>query len=392
VRRITIPERPNWRETARTEGFHFAHLGGENYWDETGCFAFTLNEIERDIEEPSAELHAMCLDFVGRAVNDEATLAKLGIPEQFFDLVARSWRASDPSVMGRFDLAYTGNGPAKLLEYNADTPTSLYEAAVFQWRWLQEATITGIIPAGSDQFNSIHERLIEAYGHLPKGSLLHFTCRADNVEDFGTTAYMIDCALQAGHRPKFTDVSQIGRDKEGRFTDQDNLVIDTLAKLEPWEWLFQDEYGALIPNSGTLFIEPAWKAALSTKAILPMLWEIYEGHPNLLPAFFEGDPRGAALSDFVRKPVFSREGANTTFVKEGKTAAATGGLYGQGAHVIQEAAPLFRSPTGYAVLGSWIVNGRPAGMGIREDAESITTNMSRFVPHIIDDAGWVGNT
>jgi glutathionylspermidine synthase len=391
VRRITLPERPNWRETAKTEGFHFAHLDGENYWDETGCFAFTLEEVERDIEGPSAELHAMCLDLVARAVGDETILAKLGVPEPFFDLVSQSWRAIDPTVMGRFDLAYTGSGPAKLLEYNADTPTSLYEAAVFQWKWMEEASGTGIVPAGSDQFNSIHDHLIAAYRNVPKDSLLHFTCRADNVEDFGTTAYMIDCALQAGHRPKFTDLSQIGRDQEGRFTDQDNLVIDVLAKLEPWEWLFRDEYGALIPKSGTLFIEPAWKAALSTKAILPLLWETHEGHPNLLPAFFEGDPRGTALGQFVRKPIFSREGANATLVKEGETLAETGGLYGEGAHVIQEAAALFRSPSGYAVLGSWIINGQPAGIGIREDRESITTNMSRFVPHIIDGTGWTGN-
>jgi glutathionylspermidine synthase len=36
-------------------------------------------------------------------------------------------------LYGRFDLAYRGDGPPKLLEYNADTPTALFEAAVVQW-------------------------------------------------------------------------------------------------------------------------------------------------------------------------------------------------------------------------------------------------------------------
>ncbi|WP_163333523.1 glutathionylspermidine synthase family protein, partial [Klebsiella aerogenes] len=88
---------------------------------------------------------------------DERILASLRIPERAWDAVRDSWRRGDPSLYGRLDFAYGGNGPAKLLEYNADTPTALYETGVFQWLWLEQALASGRLPAGSDQFNSVHE-------------------------------------------------------------------------------------------------------------------------------------------------------------------------------------------------------------------------------------------
>ena len=387
MKRLQVQERANWRETAKSEGFQFSQLEDEAYWDETACFSFTLSEIERNIEAPSTELHAMCLDLVDRTVDDDELLTRLGIAPGFHDLISQSWRAIDPTIVGRLDLAYDGKGPAKLLEYNADTPTSLYEAAVFQWKWLEEALATGIVQAGSDQFNSIHERLINAYRQLRADTLLHFTCYGDNLEDFGTTAYMMDCALQAGHQPKFIDIRQIGRDAEGRFTDENDLVVDTVSKLYPWEWLFADEFGQLIPRSGALFVEPAWKAILSTKGILPLLWEAHPGHPNLLPAFFEGDPKSAILGNFVRKPMLSREGANITIVRDGQTVASTEGRYGDSGYVVQQEGDLFTSSSGHAVLGSWIISGESCGIGIREDTSLITGNTSRFLPHIIDGNG-----
>ena len=174
-----------------------------------------------------------------------------------------------------------------------------------------------------------------------------------------------------------------------RFTDLNERVIDVLANIYPWEWLFVEEFGPKIPRSGTRFIEPAWKAMLSTKAILPLLWERHPGHPNLLPSYFEGDSRACSLTDFVRKPLFSREGANISLHRGGTEVERIPGPYGeQPAWVVQEAANLFSSEHGYAVLGSWIVGDEPCGLGMREDASPITMNLSRFVPHIIVDEAW----
>jgi glutathionylspermidine synthase len=389
MRRVKVPERPNWVETAADYGFRFHHMEGAKYWDESACFAFTLEEIERDIEEPTRELHRLCLDLVEAASRDERTMALLGVPDAFRDYVARSWREREPTIFGRFDLAYDGRGPAKLLEYNADTPTGLYEAAFFQWIWLEEAKTSKILPPDADQFNSMHERLVEAYGRLPKRSILHFTTDEKSIEDYGTVLYMMDCASQAGHRVAFVDITDIGHDTADRFTDLNDRVIDVLANIYPWEWFFVERFGPKIPRSGTRFIEPAWKAMLSTKAILPLLWERNPRHPNLLPAFFEGDSGAGALRNFVRKPLFSREGANISLHRDGAEVARVPGPYAeQRAWIVQEAARLFASNGGYAVLGSWIIGDEPCGLGMREDASPITMNSSRFVPHAIVDEAW----
>lgn len=389
MRRVPVPERRNWKDVADASGFRFHHTQGETYWDESACFVFTLEEIERDIEEPSRILHALCLDLAEAASHDERLMERLGVPPPFRDHVANSWRGREPTVLGRFDLAYDGRGPAKLLEYNADTPTGLYEAAFFQWTWLEQSKELGTAPPDADQFNSIHEKLVEAYGGLSKDSILHFTTDETSVEDHGTILYMMDCASQAGHRVAFIDIRDIGHDGADRFTDLNGSVIDVLGKIYPWEWLFVEQFGPKIPRSGTRFIEPAWKAMLSTKAILPLLWERHPGHPNLLPAFFEGDARAGGLDNFVRKPLFSREGANISLHRAGAEVESNPGPYGeQRAWVVQETAGLFRSQSGYAVLGSWIVGGEACGLGMREDASAITKNLSRFVPHMIADDSW----
>ena len=141
----------------------FHTIDGERYWDERAYYAFTLDEIERRIEAPTGEIDAMCLELVGHAINDEKYLRRLKIPEAFWPLLSESWRRRDASLYGRLDLSYDGWSPAKLLEYNADTPTSIFEAAVFQWTWLEQAIERNIIPKRADQFNSIHERLIDAW-------------------------------------------------------------------------------------------------------------------------------------------------------------------------------------------------------------------------------------
>src|SRR5476649_1001034 len=143
----------------------------------------SLDEIERQIEEPTGEIDAMCLELVARAIDDENILRRLKIPEAFWPLISESWHRDEASLYGRLDLRFDGHGPAKLLEYNADTPTSIFEAAVFQWTWLEQTIERRIIPSHADQFNSIHERLIEAWKKLGEGRHLHLAGTTENIED-----------------------------------------------------------------------------------------------------------------------------------------------------------------------------------------------------------------
>jgi glutathionylspermidine synthase len=384
MQRIACPERDDWRQTAEACGFDFHTIDGVRYWDERFYYAFTLEEIEQKIEAPTAEIDAMCLELAGRTIRDEKYLAQLKIPETAWPLIAESWRRGDKSLYGRLDLGFDGRGPAKLLEYNADTPTSIFESAVFQWTWLVQAIERRIIPAAADQYNSVHERLIEAWKNFGPPRHLHLTGTTDSEEDFGTLAYLEDTAIQAGFSATIIDIEDIGWRDEGGFVDLEGRDIALAFKLYPYEWMFRDAFGAKLKDAGTRWIEPPWKAVLSNKGILPLLWEMFEGHPNLLPAYFEDDPRAQALgASYVRKPIYSREGANVALISQGVALAEQQGPYGGEGFVRQAFANLQNVSQQYAVLGSWLVDHTPCGLSVREDENPITGNSSRFLPHAI---------
>jgi len=320
MERRPLRPRENWRDVAAEHGFTFHTPEGERYWDEAHAYRFSPRRIEEDLEEPAEELEQMCFEVVERAAADEEVLRRLAVPEPFWGYVAETWRNRERNLYGRMDFRYDGAGPAKLYEYNADTPTALYESAIFQWVWLEQAMEQGILPEGADQFNALHERLVEAFGRYGIDGLLHLACARDSDEDLGTVEYLEDCARQAGLETQRMFVEEIGLAETGRFTDLDDRPVRWLFKLYPWEWLMTEAFGRHIPASGTHFIEPGWKAVLSNKGLLALLWEMFEGHPNLLPAFFDDDPKAAALgASYVRKPLLSREGANIAACARGNT-------------------------------------------------------------------------
>jgi glutathionylspermidine synthase len=388
MQRIACDERADWRAKAEAVGFVFHTMDGDRYWDERAYYAFTLKEIEEDIEAPTGELDAMCRELVARAVDDERMLKVLRIPERFWTFVAASWKRGDPSLYGRFDLSYNGEGPAKLLEYNADTPTSVFETAVFQWMWLEDAKARLITPNDADQYNSLHERLIAGWKDIaqkPSGAAhLHLAGALDDPEDGGTIAYLEDTARQAGLGTTRLAMESIGRSPKGVFVDADDKPIELLFKLYPWEWMFREQFGASLAGSPTRWLEPPWKAILSNKGILPLLWAMFPRHPNLLPAYFEDDPKAAELGDsYVRKPLYSREGANVTLMVAGQAVDQDAGPYGEEGFVRQAVATLPRYQENYAAIGSWIAAAKPCGLSVREDLSPITKNTSRFLPHAI---------
>jgi glutathionylspermidine synthase len=384
MQRIPANERPDWRRLAERCGFSYHTVNGEPYWDETAYYAFSLKEIEDDLEAATSALDAMCLELAAFAVTNERILTRLAIPERYWDFIAASWKRRDGSLYGRFDLRYDGNGPAKLLEYNADTPTSVFETAVFQWNWLNDAMALGIVPRDADQFNSLHERLIEGWKHLAYSETIHLAGMLEDPEDAGTLAYLADTAEQAGISTRIIAMDRIGLTSGGRFVDDADAPVDIAFKLYPWEWMFRETFGASLPGASTRWIEPPWKAVLSNKGILPLLWEMFPRHPNLLPAYFEDDPKRAALDGaFVRKPIHSREGANVEIVTDGKVVEAGEGPYGSGPKILQAFAPLPAFDGNHPMLGAWWAGGAPAGLSVRESAGWVTTNSSRFLPHAI---------
>ncbi len=373
MRRVTAPPRLNWRRDVEELGFTYHTIDGDVYWDEAGWYEFTLAEIE-EIEAATNTLHEMCLQAV-QVVLDEDRFDEFRIPPRFREWIRASWDNDEPTVYGRFDLAYDGRTPPKLLEYNADTPTALFEAAVVQWQWLEA------VHPELDQFNSLHEQLIDAWKYLREHGMkrLSFAATEGHEEDFGNITYLRDTAAQGGIVTDYLDVSAIGFDSKRRtFVGADNAPLDCLFKLYPWEWMLGEEFATHLLTSKTRWIEPPWKMLLSNKALLVLLWEMFPDCENLLPAAWE-----PLAGDFVRKPILSREGSNIQLVRRGQVLQETEGPYSEEAVVYQAFHPLANMGRGHAVLGSWIIGDAACGMGIREDENPITHNTSRFVPHLI---------
>jgi glutathionylspermidine synthase len=148
----------------------------------------------------------------------------------------------------------------------------------------------------------------------------------------------------------------------------------------------EEEFSKFVTCSGTQFIEPPWKSILSNKGLLPVLWEMFEGHPNLIPSYFSDDPKTNNLSSkYVRKPLLSRRGQNVEIFNEDKVQLQTEGPYGDEGYIVQEFHSLPNFDGYFPVLGCWVVAGQPAGLGIRESRQLITTEDSDFVPHVILD-------
>ena len=393
MRRLTTSPRHDWQVRVERVGITYHTLAdGTAYWDESAYWQFSAAEIDR-LEAATNEIQRLALA-AGDVILNQDRLAQMGIPASAGAAIRAAWNGEPPALYGRLDLAYDG-ATVKLLEYNADTPTGLVEAAIAQWYWLQDCF------PGSDQWNSLHEKLVAKWKDLKDYVIdpVHFA-DAGSEEDRMTVAYLRDTAQQAGLHTHRIGMHEIGWDaKRLRFVDLDDHPMNTLFKLYPWEWLLKEPFGVhaletMPPASALreygprkdrrawgsmLWIEPIWKMMWSNKALLAILWELNPGHELLLPAYLDG-PHD--MKSYVRKPVLGREGAGIAVVRDGTVVEGT--LTGESAdgYVYQQLACMANADGNTAVFGSWLIDGEPAGMGIRESTGLVTNNTSRFVPHL----------
>lgn len=374
-----LKEDPNWKERLEELGFGYHSEDEIPYWIES--YYYSISEDFADqIYNATQEVWHMCLKAVDYVI-EHKKYDLFQIPVFIHQHIERSWEQDTPSIYGRFDFAFDkSTNQLKVLEFNADTPTSLFETGVIQWHWLQHYFGTS-----KDQFNSVHEQLIESWQEMIpflKGNTLHFTCMRDTLEDLTNVEYLRDCAIQAGIHTKLIYIDDIGWNGE-TFVDLEDEIITDIFKLYPWEWMVYEAFALHIPNdvSQAQWIEPSWKMILSNKAILAVLWELFPNHPLLLETYFD-EPK--TMRDYVKKPLLSREGANITLYKDNKIVEATAGDYGQEGYICQALAPLTKEQSGYSIIGSWIIGQEPCGITFRESDQLITTNKSRFVPHLIE--------
>jgi glutathionylspermidine synthase len=394
---LTIEPRAGWQQKIAEQGLIYWETempDGEvvSYWEEGRYYTLRTAEVY-EFEGVARQIVQDMLVAAGDYIIERDMFARLGIPEWCVPAIKETWNSEPPMLYGRFDFAYV-DGVPKLLEFNADTPTCLMETAV-QWFWVQDQ-----LP-GFDQWNRVHEALVERWAEMLKTGrvddvlhLLHTNAEMSG-EDFMTTAYLAETARQAGITTKMLPVESLELRHPGGFFDLEGEPVRTAFKLYPWEWMVHERFGQqAVERMGrgpgkTQWIEPIWKMLWSNKGILPVLWELFPGHDNLLPAFFEDQSAHAKFANksFVRKPLLAREGANTTIVINGEGVAEEGPDqgYGEEGFVLQQFVDLGTYEGMHPVMGVWVVDMEPAGLGIRHSPNLITNNLSRFAPHAIVD-------
>lgn len=373
MQRLSITPRENWEEKIKQQGFIYYN----EYYKEDSCYVFSKEEIN-NLEKATTDIFDMSCKVMEHLIANPDLLANFKIPSKFIPLIVNSWKQDDIALYGRFDLAYNGKD-IKVLEFNADTPTSLLEGSVIQWYWLQEFN------SSKDQFNSIHEKFVEHIKNCKEylDKKVFLASIKDNAEDFMTTKYIEDCFIQAGCTTEYICIEDICVNAEGDFCTGEGELIESIFKLYPYEWMFHEEFSDNLVQSieaGNTWMEPIYKAIWSNKMFMYYLHQLFPDSPYVLDCRLS--PKG--MTNYVAKPLLSREGANVTIVKDGSTIASTEGEYGEEGFIYQEYfhIPKFEGKT--PVLGSWIVGGEAAGMGIRESDSLITNNMAYFVSHFID--------
>lgn len=373
MKRISIEPRKDYIQKIENLEFSFH----PDYWLENAYYELSESEIEA-IEKATIACYDMYCQAVERCLYDDELMKRLKIPEELWEWIRRSWEEDDLSLYGRFDFVFDGPNSKipKLLEFNADTPTSLLEASIIQWDWKED-----VFPH-NDQWNNMHEYLVQSFKDIDKVYKCKeyvFASITDLPEDNITLSYILSCAHQAGLETVELDIRDIiTGDSNTLYLPDGKTPINCCFKLYPWEDMFIENPSGCCTEM--CWIEPLWKSLMSNKAMLPILWEMFPDSPYLLKAYPD---KPKDMKDYVRKPVFSREGSNIKIVKDNKTLEETDGDYTYSGYIYQEYCELPEYSGNYPIIGSWVIGGESCGMGIRETNTRITDNLSRFVPHII---------
>lgn len=397
VRRVPNDARPDSQTLVKSQGLVYADTEQPDgsitpYWFEEVRYEFGLGEIET-LYDAAAELYDMHVAALEHVIEYDR-FWDIGVPDFAIEPLLETWRRNDPSVLGRFDMAYNGTGPAKLLEFNASNAAMILESAYIQWEWLVDLQRKH---RSFSQWNRLHDELLDRYRVLAPAikaaGPLHLAFTSTEVEGEAAMnmAYLQQVAAHAGIDTKLVPIEQLRWTDEEGYVDHDAKKIMSLQALYKWDWILLDQGPASkalrsteLGSTFTRWLSPLWKWTFDSKAMLALLWELFPDHPNLLPTTWgEADP--ALGPSYVRKPFWGFEGANIEVVLDGKVAASTGGEYENTPYVCQQFVELGRPEFGGAlpVLGVWMVDDRPAGLCVREQDDLITDHYARFVPHVV---------
>ncbi|MBV2093095.1 MAG: glutathionylspermidine synthase family protein [Candidatus Thiodiazotropha sp. (ex Ctena orbiculata)] len=327
-------------------------------------------------------------------VIDNQLYYELGIPANLVGLIENSWDRDDWHLYGRFDLAGGLDGqPIKLIEFNADTPTSLFETAIIQWAILKA---NGMDEAR--QFNNLHEMLKENFRRLISGddADFDFACRyngekllfssiSDLPEDERTTRYLQQAAHEAGFFTDFCYLNEAGFSRDEGVFNKDGQLADFWFKLFPWEDIAEQELELTrmleqsAKQGGTRIINPPYTLLFQSKGMMKILYDLFPNSPHLLPTAFE--PLAGVAQ--VEKKLFGREGANMRILDAGgQLIQQSGGPYDFHKNIYQEWVDFPKDRVGQNYQAGVFYVWEACGLGFRRGGK-ILDDMSKFVGHVI---------
>ncbi len=330
-------------------------------------------------------------------VIDNELFHELNIPFNLVEVIKKSWENDVHwHLYGRFDLAGGLDGkPIKLIEFNADTPTALYETAIIQWALLKANGLDE-----SSQFNSLYEAIKDNFKRLitldtdidqfeehykKLGWKILFSSIRGNDEEENTTKLLQHIASEVGYETAYEYIDKVEFSNDG--ISKDETLYEFWFKLIPWEDIAIDEgelaliVTELIENQKAIIINPSYTLLFQSKGMLKILWDLYPNHPLLLETSFEP----LENKKQVEKPCFGREGANVAIVNsDNSLELKTDGVYENFKMVYQEYMQYPQDSAGNHYQAGVFYAYEACGLGFRKGGQ-ILDNMSKFVGHIVEN-------
>ena len=365
--------------------------------DETSYISDELVIISVDEAEAYYEATNTLYDMYVEAaeyVVENNLFHEIGIPFNLVDLIKESWENDVHwHLYGRFDLAGGLDGkPIKLLEFNADTPTALFETAIIQWAMLKKNGLEE-----ESQFNSLYESLVNNFKRLVTleedvstfeerydGWNFLFTSVKGNSEEENTVRLLQHIATEAGFNTEFAYIDEIEFSQEDGITYQDENY-ELWFKLIPWEDIALEESDLamlltnIIKNQKAIIFNPAYTLLFQSKGLLKILWDLYPDHPLLLESSFE--PLEGQRQ--VKKPVFGREGGSVSILdEEANEVESIEGDYDSHKMLYQAYTELPIDTEGQCYQAGVFYAYEACGLGFRKGGK-ILDNMSKFVGHLV---------
>ncbi len=387
--------------------FSWDWIEGEEY-GLAGIHRIT-SEFRRELSLATYELGKIFARVVFNVQNgDDRLLVELGIPREALGAVRVTVFNQLATTIGRFDFAHTAKGP-KMLEFNADTPTSVVEAFFVNQK---ACDFFGALNPNANMETQIERAfgaVVTRYGELGyKTDSIVFSALGWHDEDRGTAQFLLN---KSGLKAKFVPLEdlRVYEDRLWALTGDSQEPVDVLYRLHALEKLAvdKDEDGYptgthvvdLIARKKLAVINPPSAFVAQTKALQALIWGLHEAgeffraeehdiiERYMLPTYLEN--RFAGKSAYVVKPIFGREGgAVSLFNAEGILVERdTEDFYWDQPMVYQKLVEMeqVESDTvsgpyrGRLLWGSFLVGGEPSAICARI-GERITGNLSCYLP------------